>query len=111
MLAGTLGIFEAVLRTAADTLRETDPLDERVVELEMRVDSLEKQTTVAGERTLDGCSKKEDADTGRWPNLDAVVPQAPHRDRTPPQGGVPARRECPKPRAKRPPFLALASAY
>ena len=45
MLAGTLGIFEAVLRTAADTLRETDPLDERVVELEMRVDSLEEQTT------------------------------------------------------------------
>jgi hypothetical protein len=45
MLAGTLGIFEAVLRTAADTLRETDPLDERVVELELRVDSLEKQTT------------------------------------------------------------------
>jgi hypothetical protein len=45
MLAGTLGIFEAVLRTAADTLREMDPLDERVVELEMRVDSLEEQTT------------------------------------------------------------------
>ena len=44
MLAGTLGIFEAVLRTAADTLRE-DPLDERVVELEMRVDSLEEQAT------------------------------------------------------------------
>jgi hypothetical protein len=44
MLAGTLGIFEAVLRTAADTLREA-PLDERVVELEMRVDSLEEQTT------------------------------------------------------------------
>ena len=45
MLAGTLGIFEAVLRTAADTLRETDPLDERVVGLERRVDSLEEQTT------------------------------------------------------------------
>ena len=45
MLAGTLGIFEAVLRTAADTLRETGPLDERVVELEMRVDSLEEQAT------------------------------------------------------------------
>ena len=45
MLAGTLGIFEAVLRTAADTLREMDPLDERIVGLEMRVDSLEKQTT------------------------------------------------------------------
>jgi len=45
MLAGTLGIFEAVLRTAADTLRETGPLDERVEGLEMRVDSLEEQTT------------------------------------------------------------------
>jgi hypothetical protein len=45
MLAGTLGIFEAVLRTAADTLREMDPLDERVVELERRLDSLEEQTT------------------------------------------------------------------
>ena len=45
MLAGTLGIFEAVLRTAADTLREMDPLDERVVGLEMRMDSLEEQAT------------------------------------------------------------------
>jgi hypothetical protein len=34
-----------------------------------------------------------------------VVPQGAHRDRTPPRGGVPARRECPKPRAKRPPCL------
>jgi hypothetical protein len=45
MLAGTLGMFEAVLRTAADTLREMDPLDERVAGLEMRLDSLEEQTT------------------------------------------------------------------
>ena len=45
MLAGTLGVFEAVLRTAADRLREVDPHDERIVELEKRVDSLEKQTT------------------------------------------------------------------
>jgi hypothetical protein len=45
MLAGTLGIVEAVIRTAADTVREMDPLDERVVELERRVDSLEEQTT------------------------------------------------------------------
>jgi hypothetical protein len=29
-----------------------------------------------------------------------VVPQGLHRDRTPPRGGAPARRECPKPRAK-----------
>jgi hypothetical protein len=45
MFAGTLGVFEAVLRTAADKLREIDPHDERIVELEKRVDSLEKQTT------------------------------------------------------------------
>jgi len=45
MLAGTLGVFEAVLRTAADTLREVDPRAERIVELERRVDSLEEQTT------------------------------------------------------------------
>ena len=45
MLAGTLGIFEAVLHTAADTLREIDPVDERIVELERRVDSLEGQAT------------------------------------------------------------------
>jgi hypothetical protein len=45
MLAGTLGIFEAVLRTAADTLRDMDPVDERIVELERRMDSLEEQTT------------------------------------------------------------------
>jgi hypothetical protein len=45
ILAGTLGIFEAVLNRAADTLREMDPRDERIVELERRVDSLEEQTT------------------------------------------------------------------
>jgi hypothetical protein len=45
ILAGTLGIFEAVLSRAADTLREMDPRDERIVELERRVDSLEEQTT------------------------------------------------------------------
>ncbi len=45
ILAGTLGIFEAVLSRTADTLREMDPRDERIVELERRVDSLEEQTT------------------------------------------------------------------
>jgi hypothetical protein len=50
MLAGTLGIFEAVLHTAADTLRGIDPLDDRIVELEKRVDSLEEQTTPRRER-------------------------------------------------------------
>jgi hypothetical protein len=45
ILAGTLGIFEAVLSRAADTLREMDPRDERIMELERRVESLEEQTT------------------------------------------------------------------
>ena len=45
MLAGTLGMFEAVLHTAADTLRGIDPVDERIVDLQRRVDSLEEQTT------------------------------------------------------------------
>jgi hypothetical protein len=44
MLAGTLRICEAVARTAADTLRDLDPVDERIVELERRLDSLEGQT-------------------------------------------------------------------
>ena len=45
ILAGTLGIFETVLLRTADTLREMDPRDERIVELERRMDSLEEQTT------------------------------------------------------------------
>jgi hypothetical protein len=44
MLAGTFGLFEEVLWRASDTLREIDPLDQRIVELESRVDSLEGQT-------------------------------------------------------------------
>ena len=65
MLAGTLGIFEAVLRTAADTLRETDPLDERVVGLERRVDSLEEQTTGRRENARStGAAKKRMSTAG-----------------------------------------------
>jgi hypothetical protein len=45
MLIGTLDFLEAQLHKASDTLREIDPLDERVVQLERRVDSLEHQTT------------------------------------------------------------------
>lgn len=45
MLAGGLGIFESLLRTAADAISETDPADDRVVDLERRVDSLEEQAT------------------------------------------------------------------
>ena len=49
LLAGALGIFEALLRTAADAVSEVDPIDERVVDLEKRVNSLEKQATGRGE--------------------------------------------------------------
>jgi hypothetical protein len=60
MLAGTLGIVEAVLRTSADTIREIDPRAERIVELERRVDSLEKQTTGRREsaRSTSGARKR-----------------------------------------------------
>jgi cell division protein FtsB len=65
MLAGTLGIFEAVLRAAADTLREMDPLDERVVELEKRVDSLEEQTTGRRESARSTGAAKKRTPTAR----------------------------------------------
>jgi hypothetical protein len=60
MLAGALGISEALLRTAADAVREVDPIDERVVNLEERVDSLEKQATGRGESagTTSGARKR-----------------------------------------------------
>jgi hypothetical protein len=45
MLIGTLDFLEVQLHKASDTLREIDPLDERVVELERRLDALEHQTT------------------------------------------------------------------
>jgi hypothetical protein len=51
MLIGTLDFIEAQLEKAADTLREIDPLDERVVKLEKRLDSLEKQRTGRNEPT------------------------------------------------------------
>lgn len=48
MLAGGLGMFEAFLRATADAISEGDPADERVEDLERRLDSLEEQ--VAGGR-------------------------------------------------------------
>jgi hypothetical protein len=51
MLIGTLDFIETQLQKAADTLREIDPLDERVVELEKRLDKLEKQRTGRSEAT------------------------------------------------------------
>src|SRR3954451_21266440 len=38
MRAGALGTVEALLRTAADAVSEGDPIDERVVDLERRMD-------------------------------------------------------------------------
>jgi hypothetical protein len=63
MLAGTLGFFEAVLRTAADTLREIDPVDERIVELERRVDSLEGQATSRRESARSTSAARKSAPT------------------------------------------------
>jgi hypothetical protein len=63
MLAGTLGIFEAALHTAADTLREIDPVDERIVELERRVDSLEGQTTSRPESARSTSAARKSAPT------------------------------------------------
>jgi hypothetical protein len=64
MLAGAFGIFEALLRTVADAVSEADLIDERVVDLERRVESLEEQasghqggsgaTSVARKRTPTG---------------------------------------------------------
>ena len=51
MLIGTLDFIETQVHKAADTLREIDPLDERVVKLEKRVDSLEKRRPGRGEGT------------------------------------------------------------
>lgn len=45
LAAGALGICEALLRTAADAVSEGDAIDERVVKLERRIDSLEEQAT------------------------------------------------------------------
>jgi cell division protein FtsB len=45
MLAGALGIFESLLRTVADAVGEGDAIDERVRDLERRIDSLEEQAT------------------------------------------------------------------
>jgi len=44
MFAGAFGIFEDLLRTAADAV-EGDPIDDRVVDLERRMDSLEGRAT------------------------------------------------------------------
>jgi hypothetical protein len=45
MLAGAAGIFEALFRTAADAISEGDSVNERLVELRRRMDSLEEKAT------------------------------------------------------------------
>lgn len=50
MFIGTLDILEEQIHKTAEALRADDPLDERLVELERRVDSLETQATT-GRRT------------------------------------------------------------
>jgi cell division protein FtsB len=52
VLASGLGTLEALLRTAADAVSEGDPIDERVVDLERRMDSLEDQAS--GRREVSG---------------------------------------------------------
>ena len=49
MLAGAFEICEALLRTAADAVSGgDDPIDDRVVDLERRMDSLEERATGRG---------------------------------------------------------------
>jgi predicted metalloprotease len=43
MFIGAVDIAEAQIHKVAEALRNVDPLDERLVELEKRVESLEKQ--------------------------------------------------------------------
>jgi hypothetical protein len=64
MLAGALGISEALLRTAADAVSEGDPIDERVVDLERRMDSLEEQATGRREVSGETSAARKRAPTG-----------------------------------------------
>jgi hypothetical protein len=61
MLIGTLDFIETQLQKASDTLREIDPLDERVVRLEERVESLETQRTGRSEATRTATEKSRKA--------------------------------------------------
>lgn len=64
MLAGALGICEALLRTAADAVSEGDPIDERVVDLERRMDSLEQQAPGHREGPGDTSAARKRTPTG-----------------------------------------------
>jgi hypothetical protein len=45
IMAGALGIGEALLRTAADAITEGDSIEQRLADLQGRMDSLEEQAT------------------------------------------------------------------
>jgi hypothetical protein len=64
LLAGACGICEALLRTAADAVTGADPIDERVVELQRRVDSLEEQATGGAESSATTGAPRKRAPTG-----------------------------------------------
>jgi hypothetical protein len=69
MLAGAFGIAEALLRTAADAVSKGDPIDERVVDLERRMDSFEEQAT--GRREAAGATSAARKRTPTGPDIAA----------------------------------------
>ena len=70
MFIGALDVLETQLHTAADGLRDTDPLDERVVELEKRMALLEQEP--AGRRQS---SRTPTAARKRTPTATPVEPE------------------------------------
>ena len=91
ILAGTLGIFEAVLLRTADTLREMDPRDGRIVELERRMDSLEEQTTgrrVSARSTGAARKRRPTAGAAAEPERSGSPRAAPGSDRAGGPGGA-----------------------
>src|SRR5262245_55760014 len=75
LLAGAFGICEALLRTAADAVADVDPIDERVVELQRRLDSLEEQTTGDGESSATTSASRKRAPTGAGAAPGAAGPE------------------------------------
>jgi hypothetical protein len=65
MLIGALDFVETQVHKAADGLRNIDPLDERVVELERRLKSLEQQGT--GRRQSSGARQRTPAAASAGP--------------------------------------------
>ncbi len=65
MLAGAFDICEALLRTAADAVSGGgDPIDERVVDLERRMDSLEERATGRGKGSAGTSAARKMTPTG-----------------------------------------------